>query len=58
MLDVNGKAKAEEMANKILELFKNPFKVKEKNIFTSVSIGKVLFQMMLEINQSFLKIQI
>ncbi|MBU6134706.1 ABC transporter substrate binding protein [Clostridium tertium] len=39
MLDVNGKAEAEEMANKILELFKNPFKVKEKNIFTSVSIG-------------------
>ncbi|WP_195263435.1 MULTISPECIES: ABC transporter substrate binding protein [unclassified Clostridium] len=42
-LDINGKSKVEELAIKILELFKNPFKVKGKNIFTSVSIGISIF---------------
>ncbi|WP_291651145.1 ABC transporter substrate binding protein [Clostridium sp.] len=42
-LHINEKGKAEDLAIKILELFKNPFKIKEKNIFTSVSIGISIF---------------
>lgn len=42
-LGMSNREEIEELAFKILSLFKTPFKIKEKNIFTSVSIGISIF---------------